>query len=296
MILNTLPNQNLAFLQSPSLLLSTKWITKKWKEIVARSIWQHRAHGMWSLNVRFHLHVWGAKTMNNNFGGPLRKEEANKRGFWSGRVVVVKEEVPRGKNPKLLSWGSAPWQATLGMLEKYSLSHWSLVCPPTTLCSRSGTAMQLAESSLWVECRSWAGMRGSTWAPAQTVGGTRNQGTGNDGCRKRNAFNSNTILYRKGKMSKVFLFFQIYIPTLLTWITWLITKRQERHWHQSPCPGEKRHSYGSSGQFFKESGLLCAPLSFFHPTNIHRGTIIHKIPERQMSAQLSIPPFLLLIH
>ena len=50
-------------------------------------------------------------------------------------------------------------------------------------------------------------MRGSTWAPAQTVGGTRNQGTGNDGCRKRNAFNSNTILYRKGKMSKVFLFF-----------------------------------------------------------------------------------------
>lgn len=38
-------------------------------------------------------------------------------------------------------------------------------------------------------------------------GGTRNQGAGKDGCRKRNAFNSNTILYGKGKMSKVFLFF-----------------------------------------------------------------------------------------
>lgn len=38
--------------------------------------------------------------------------------------------------------------------------------------------MQLAESSLWAERRSRAGMRGSTWAPAQTVGEAEIRGRG----------------------------------------------------------------------------------------------------------------------
>lgn len=65
----------------------------------------------------------------------------------------MKEEVPRGKNPKASELRFCS-MSHFRDAEKYSLSHWSLVCPPTTLCSRSGTVMQLAESGLWVECRS----------------------------------------------------------------------------------------------------------------------------------------------
>ena len=130
----------------PSRLL---WCEMRWW---LESIWQHQAHGRWSL-----FEVLGGWTSKWKDSGDPRGKKRPVRRFW--RAGMLKAEEAWGKIPEPLSRGSAPQQATLEVMVRRFQPRWSSVPPGRTLCSRSSTAKQLAD------CR-----------------GTGNQGAGKDSC------------------------------------------------------------------------------------------------------------------
>ena len=139
-------------------------------------------------------------------------------------------------------------------------------------------------------------MRGSTWAPAQTVGEPEIRGRGKMAAEREMLLTPTLSSREKAKCPRFFLFFSDLYTYSFNLNNLAYHKVEGETLTAMPLScREEAQLWSFRASLHRIWPLMCSSL-FFHPTNIHRGTIKHKIPERQMSAQLSIPPFLLPIH
>lgn len=164
--------------------------------------------------------------------------------------------------------------------------HWSSVPPRRTLCSRSSTERQLTD------CR-----------------GTGNQGVGTDSCRQM-FLTPELLSTRKGKMSKVFFFF--FFLDLYTYSFNLNNLGYHKAAGETQSPSLLSAAPLSHGEeaLLRISGRLSIKSSLsiesslsvllFHassPTLQQRNCHTEgKIPERQMSGQLSYLHFSCFAH
>lgn len=113
-------------------------------------------------------------------------------------------------------------------------------------------------------------------------GGNQKSGDRERWLQKRNAFNSNIILYRKGKMSKVFVFSDLS-PYSFNMNNMAYHKAAGETLTPIPLSCRKSTAMDLQGNSSRIWPLMCSSF-ILSPTNIHRGTIIHKIPEANVSS------------